>query len=160
MTALGQLFWFVVSMFVLLAYLAILFQVVADLFRDAKMSGWGKAIWILALVFLPVLTALVYVIARGPGMARRRQAALEQAQGARDAYIRQTAGTGASAVDQIATAKTLLDAGAIDEEEFRLLKSKALGHPETMRGRAGAPTMDTRASPASRDLTPPVDQQH
>src|SRR5690554_764238 len=109
MTALGQLIGFVVSMFVLLAYLAILFQVVADLFRDAKMPGWGKAVWMVALVFVPVLTALVYVIARGKGMATRRETALEKNQAAHEAYIRRVAGAGVSPVEQIATAKALLD---------------------------------------------------
>lgn len=158
MTAVGQLIWFVVSMFVLLGYLAILFQVVADLFRDAKMSGWGKAIWMLALVFLPVLTVLVYVIARGPSMAKRREAAIEQAQDARDAYFRRATGGSTSSVEQIATAKNLLDTGAIDEAEFRLIKAKALGHPGMLSGQSSNPTTGTR--PASRDMTPPEDQLH
>ncbi|HYN04487.1 MAG TPA: PLDc N-terminal domain-containing protein, partial [Vicinamibacteria bacterium] len=51
------------------AYLMILFQVVADLFRDTEVGGLSKALWILGLVFLPMLTALVYVITRGKGMA-------------------------------------------------------------------------------------------
>lgn len=156
MTALGQLLWFVVSMFVLLGYLAILFQVVADLFRDTKMPGWGKAIWMVALIFLPVLTALVYVIARGPGMAARRREALDQAQAERDAYIRRVAGARASAIEQIAMAKSLLDAGAIDEAEFRVVKSQALGNPggETER------SLRARSQTVPDDAPPPIDEQH
>ena len=46
-----------------------------DLFRDEETSGWLKAVWIIFLVFVPFLTALVYIIARGNGMAARAAAA-------------------------------------------------------------------------------------
>ena len=55
--------------FLFFAYLVILFQILSDLFRDSAVSGWLKAVWILFLVLFPYLTALVYVIARGKGMA-------------------------------------------------------------------------------------------
>ncbi|HRC39362.1 MAG TPA: SHOCT domain-containing protein, partial [Rubrivivax sp.] len=68
--------------------------------------------------------ALVYVIARGSGMARRQQAALQKTQSEAESYIRQVAGK--SPADQIADAKRLLDAGTISADEFDRLKAKAL----------------------------------
>lgn len=114
-----------ISAFVAIAYLIILFQVVVDLFRDSELGGFFKALWIIALIFLPLLTALVYIVARGRGMAQRQRAALQQAKSDTDAYIRGVATK--SAAEQIADAKALLDAGTINAEEFAKLKAKALG---------------------------------
>lgn len=120
-----DLVWLLLGTFFFIAYLMILFQVVTDLFRDAKVGGVAKGVWLLALVFLPMLTALVYVITRGKGMAERQQAAHDRVQKDAEAYIRQVAG-GPSPADQIASAKKLLDAGTISPEEFARLKAKAL----------------------------------
>ena len=53
------------STFLFLAYLIVLFQVIVDLFRDSEMGGGSKVLWIIGLIFLPLLTALIYVLARG-----------------------------------------------------------------------------------------------
>lgn len=118
----GWFFW----AFVFIAYLFALFAVITDLFRDHELSGWWKALWILFLIFVPFLTTLVYLIARGRGMAERSQRNARQAQSATDDYIRTVAG--ASPSDEIAKAKALLDAGTISQEEYESLKRKALAH--------------------------------
>lgn len=117
-------FWLMVWWFFFVMYLVILFQIIGDLFRDRHLSGWWKALWLVALVFLPFLTALVYLIARGRGMAERHAERLERARADTDAYIRDVAGS--TPASQISDAKALLDAGAIDEREFAALKAKAL----------------------------------
>jgi hypothetical protein len=116
--------WLILSTFVFVAYLMILFQIVADLFRDGELGGGSKAVWLIALVFLPMLTALLYVLVRGTGMAKRQRAALERSKTEAEDYIRQVAGK--SPAEQIADAKALLDAGTINQEEFAKLKAKAL----------------------------------
>ena len=68
-------FWLLVWAFVLGCYLVVLFQIVVDLFRDENLSGWWKALWIIFLIIVPFLSALIYVIARGRGMAERHAAA-------------------------------------------------------------------------------------
>jgi hypothetical protein len=113
-----------VSTFFFIAYLIVLFQVVVDLFRDSEMGGGSKVIWLIGLIFLPVLTALVYILARGGGMAARQHAALRSAKADTDAYIREVAAK--SPADQIADAKKLLDAGTINNDEYARLKAKAL----------------------------------
>jgi len=115
--------WFLWA-FVFIAYLMALFAIIGDLFRDRKLNGWWKALWILFLIFVPFLTALVYLIARGRGMAERQTKEVVQAQSAADDYIRNVAGS--SAADEIAKAKALLDAGTITQDEYNLLKAKAL----------------------------------
>ncbi len=72
--------WLIFSAFLFVAYLFVMFQVITDLFRDDTVGGFGKAAWIVGLIFVPMLTALVYIISRGNGMARaaaRRGAARE-----------------------------------------------------------------------------------
>ena len=119
-----DLLWLIASTFIFVAYLIVLFQIVVDLFRDERMGGGSKAIWILGLIFLPLLTAVIYIVARGAGMAERQRAALQRAKSDTDAYIRGVAGK--SPAEQIADAKALLDAGTINADEFARLKAKAL----------------------------------
>ncbi|MGJ4844908.1 MULTISPECIES: SHOCT domain-containing protein [unclassified Leifsonia] len=114
-------FW----IFVWISYLMVLFSIIADIFRDHELNGWLKAIWIIFLVFVPFITALVYLIARGPSMARRKMAEVQSAQGETDAYIRTVAST-SSPADEIAKAKTLLDNGTISQAEFDSLKARLL----------------------------------
>ena len=119
-----DLIWLIFSTFIFVAYLLILFQIIADLFRDSDLGGGSKALWLIGLIFVPMLTALVYVIARGPGMSKRQLAAIQRNKSETDAYIRQVAGK--SPAEQIADAKALLDAGTITQDEFAKLKAKAL----------------------------------
>jgi hypothetical protein len=110
--------------FLVIAYVMILFHVIVDLVRDRELGGGRKVLWLIGLVFVPMLTALIYILARGKGMADRQLAAAQQARSATDAYIRSVAGK--SPAEQIADAKALLDAGTIDQGEFLQLKAKAL----------------------------------
>ena len=117
--------WLFFWSFAFIAYLFALFAIIGDLFRDHKLSGWWKAVWIIFLVFAPFITALVYLIARGNGMAERQVRDAKQAQAETEAYIRRTAGA-ASPADEIAKAKALLDSGTINQQEYDALKAKAL----------------------------------
>lgn len=118
-------FWSMLVIFAFIAYLIILFNILADLFwRDHKTSGLIKALWVVFLIVLPYLTAFVYLIARGKGMAERARDQALQAKQQTDEYIRQAAGR--SPAQEIADAKALLDSGAITASEFDALKTKAL----------------------------------
>ena len=122
----ASFFWLLVWAFVFACYLIVLFQVVVDLFRDQDLSGWWKAIWIIFLIIVPFLSVLIYVIARGTGMAERRQ----EAQGGRrrdeEAYMPPSIISMPNPAEQIASAQKLLDQGAINQAEFDQLKQKAL----------------------------------
>ena len=111
--------------FIFFATLMLLIWIFIDVFRDHKLRGWAKAIWILVLVFLPLLGALIYVITRGKGMADRSAARRVQPARENDAY---KPAASASPADDIARAKALLDSGAISQGEFEAVKSKALGN--------------------------------
>jgi hypothetical protein len=104
--------WLIIVSFAFVAYLIILFQIVTDLFRDKEQKGWHKAVWI------------IFLIARGGGMAERQAAYMQQAKSASDNYIREVAGR--SPAQEIADAKALLDSGSISAEDFERIKAKAL----------------------------------
>jgi hypothetical protein len=116
--------WLIASTVIFIAYLMVLFHIVVDLFRDSELGGFAKALWVIGLVFVPVLTSLAYLIVRGAGMSARQQQALQRAKSQTDSYIREVAGK--SPAEQIADAKALLDAGTITQDEFTRLKAKAL----------------------------------
>lgn len=121
-------FWDFVGLFfwtmVLISYLYALFAVIADVFRDHEMKGWAKALWIIFLLFVPVLSVLIYIIARGDGMAAREMRDTKQAQAVTEQYIRDVASTPAQEISQ---AKILLDSGAITASEYESIKTRALG---------------------------------
>ncbi|WP_431801735.1 SHOCT domain-containing protein [Microbacterium sp. bgisy203] len=119
-----DIIWWFLAVFICVAYLFALFAIILDIFRDPKLSGWAKAIWLIFLIFFPLITALVYLIARGRGMGDRQAAQAVAYKNAQDDYIRSVAGS--SPTDQIAPAKALLDSGAITPAEYEKLKAKAL----------------------------------
>lgn len=123
-TAIWDTIWWFLTFFIFIAYLFALFNIIIDLFRDRKLNGWFKAIWLVFLVVVPFITALVYLIARGRGMSERASRDARDAQNAADDYIRSVGGLSPAA--EIAQAKSLLDAGAISAEDFERLKAAAL----------------------------------
>jgi hypothetical protein len=117
-------FFLIAEIFILIAYLFVLFHIFADLFRNSEMSGSIKALWILGLILPIPFIALAYVLFHGRGMAQRQRHAMERAKSDTDSYIRRVAGK--SPAEQIGEAKALLEAGTITADEFAQLKSKTL----------------------------------
>jgi NhaP-type Na+/H+ or K+/H+ antiporter len=118
--------WFIVVSFVFIAYLMILFSIFADLISDGETKGWVKAVWVIALIMFPLLSALVYFIVRGSAMADRSSRRASRDKASTDSYIRGVAAT-SSPAEQIGQAKALLDAGTITQQDFDALKAKAIG---------------------------------
>ncbi len=121
---LGSIIWYTLTLIIFISYLFALFTIIGDVMRDRKLNGGLKAGWIICLIFFPFITALVYLLVRGGGMADRAAAQAQQHRAAADEYIRSVAG---SPADEIARAKALLDAGTITDAEYERLKAKALG---------------------------------
>ena len=123
----GQFLYSLIIIFFMIVYFMMLFNIIFDIFRDHEMNGFVKALWLIFLLFIPLISMLIYVIARGPGMAKRNQAAAEEAQKAQLEYAKQLVNqSGTSTVDQISDAQKLLDSGAITQAEFDQIKAKAL----------------------------------
>ena len=107
-----------VSIFVLIVWFWLLITVAADLFRRHDISGWIKAIWVIAWIVVPYLGVLAYLIFQGRGMAERN---VQQAQQARDELRRVV---GYSVADEIEKLNKLKLAGSISDAEFTQLRAK------------------------------------
>jgi hypothetical protein len=123
---LGELIWGLVVLMFILAYLMMLFSVIVDVFRDHDLSGGAKALWLICLLFFPVVSLVAYVVVRGPNMAARQLSAASASAAQLDSLAQTMAGP-TSPAQEIANAKSLLDAGTISAEEFEALKARALG---------------------------------
>ena len=112
----GQALLTVFEIFLFVIWIWIMITILIDVFRDHELSGWGKAIWVFFLVFVPFLAALIYLIVRGGGM--RDRAIKEQADQKKhlDQYVRETAGT--SEVDELHKLNDLKEKGGISAEEY------------------------------------------
>ncbi|HWW67089.1 MAG TPA: SHOCT domain-containing protein [Solirubrobacterales bacterium] len=121
----GDALLLVVEIFFFVIWIWILITILSDVFRDHQLSGWWKAIWVLFLVFIPFVTALIYLIARGGGMRERALKAQAEAKHHMDAYIQQQAHS--SPADELHKLNDLKEKGAISAEEFETAKAKLLG---------------------------------
>ena len=119
-----NIFWWFIYVYAFIAFLYALFVIIGDIFRDQHLNGWLKAVWIVFLAFVPFLSVLVYLIARGKSMVERAGERARKDQEASDAYIRQVAT--ASPTEEITKAKALLDSGTISPDEFERIKSSVL----------------------------------
>jgi len=120
----ASIFWFMI----LFTWVWMLIMIFGDIFRDHEMSGWGKALWTLFLVFVPWIGALAYLIVRGRSMNERALAQAQRNEQAFGQYVRETAGAGtASTADELGKLADLRDRGTISVAEFELAKAKLLG---------------------------------
>jgi hypothetical protein len=122
----GQVFWSMLWFFLFFIWIWLLITVFADIFRSPDLSGWGKAIWTIFVVFLPYLGVFVYLIARGHKMSEHAVAQAKAQDAAARQYIQSVASTGTSAADELARLAELRDKGVLSEQEFQAAKAKAL----------------------------------
>jgi hypothetical protein len=115
-----ELMWSVALFFGLLAFFGVLITVFGDLFRRQDIGGWAKTAWTVAVLVLPLVGGLVYLIGQGRGMADRTALRAERL------YGRPGPGSGQSVLDDVARGKQLLDNGAISLDEFEEIKRRAL----------------------------------
>ena len=118
-------FWTIFEIFLWVIWFWILITVFIDIFRSKDLSGWGKALWFLFVLLIPLIGVLVYLIARGGSMQERAQQQAQQADRDARAYIQQAAGS-PSPADQLTKLAELRDRGVITAEEFEREKAKVL----------------------------------
>ncbi|MFI5123409.1 MAG: SHOCT domain-containing protein [Vicinamibacteria bacterium] len=121
---LGEALLTTLAIFFFVIWIWILITILSDLFRDHELSGWTKAAWVFFLVFIPFLTALIYLGVRGSGMRDRALKAQADAKAEFDSYVRETAG---SPADELTKLSELHDKGTISDEEFEKMKAKVVG---------------------------------
>ena len=120
----GELLLLTFEIFLFVIWIWILFTIITDLFRDHELSGWWKAVWVFFLIFIPVITALIYLIARGNGMRDRAIKAQADAKKHFDEYVREQATT--TPADELHKLNELREKGALSQAEFDQAKAKLL----------------------------------
>jgi hypothetical protein len=124
--SLGDWLWWLLIVFFMVIYFMMLFRIIMDVFRNHESSGWVKAGWLIALLFFPLITMLIYVIVNGKHMAERDIKQMQAVQQAQNDYIKSVAGSASDPTTQISQAHDLLAKGAITQQEFDSIKAKAL----------------------------------
>ena len=119
-------FWTILEVFLFVIWFWILITVFIDIFRSQDLSGGGKALWFLFVLFIPLIGVLVYLIARGSSMQERAQKQAQQQDQAFRSYVQEAAGDGSSTADQLAKLADLRDRGVITAQEFESQKAKIL----------------------------------
>jgi hypothetical protein len=121
----GQVFWSMLWFFFIFIEIWLLILVFSDIFRSKDLSGWGKALWTIFVIVLPLIGILVYLIARGNKMSQHALEAAQAQDAAAQAYIRQTV-QASSPSDELARLADLKAQGVISEAEFQAMKSKVV----------------------------------
>ena len=106
------------AIFLFVIWFWLLIIVISDLFWRHDLSGWGKAIWVIALIVFPYIAIFAYMITQSRGMTERSS---QQAQQARE-ELRKVVGF--SAADEIEKLDRLKKSGSISDQEFTRLRAK------------------------------------
>jgi Short C-terminal domain/Phospholipase_D-nuclease N-terminal len=121
-----EVFFSMLYFFLFIAWIYLLIVIATDIFRSRDMGGWGKALWVLFLVILPIIGSLVYLIARGRSMAERQSQDYIRREEAFRSYVQDAAGGSTSTADELEKLAQLRDAGTITSAEFDAQKAKLL----------------------------------
>jgi hypothetical protein len=106
------------AIFFFVVWFWLLIMVIGDLFRRHDVSGWAKAIWVIALIIFPYLAIFAYMITQSTGMAERSAQQVKQAR----EELRQVVGY--SIADEIEKLDRLKKSGAVTDQEFARLRAK------------------------------------
>jgi hypothetical protein len=122
-----NVFWTIFEVFLWVIWIWILVAIFIDIFRSHDLSGWGKALWFLFVLLIPLIGVLVYLIARGGSMHDRAAQQAQQQDEAFRSYVKQAASDSPdSTADQLAKLADLRDRGVISPEDFERGKTKIL----------------------------------
>lgn len=119
-TSFWDVVWWMLMVFVWTMVLWMFIAIFGDIFRRRDLSGFAKAGWIFVIFILPLLGILIYMIARPKPTAEEMR------------EMQRMSGYGSAAgpmtsTDDIAKAHTLLQQGALTQEEFDEIKRRAIG---------------------------------
>ncbi len=123
----GQVFWSMLWITLFVIWIWLLIAIFSDIFRSPDLSGWGKALWSIFVIFLPYLGVFVYLIARGGKMREHAMAQAQAQDEAMRAYVQDVAGSSSgSTADELTRLAGLRDQGVISDAEFEQLKAKTI----------------------------------
>jgi hypothetical protein len=119
-------FWTIFIIFLWVIWFWILITVFIDIFRSRDLSGWGKALWFIFVLLIPLIGVLVYLIARGGKMHQHQEQDAQLQEQEFRSYVQEAAGSQTSSADQLTKLAGLRDQGVITAQEFDREKAKIL----------------------------------
>jgi ABC-type multidrug transport system fused ATPase/permease subunit len=134
-----DVFWTMLWFFLFFIWIWLLITVFVDLFRSRDIGGWGKALWAIFIIVLPLLGVLIYLIARGGKMHERAMRDAQQQEQAFRSYV-QEAAQSSSPTEELAKLADLRDRGVLTDEEFQRQKAAILGATPTSAPTSPTPT--------------------
>ena len=69
-----DLFFAMFMFFLFIAWISVVFHVLADVFRNRDVGGFAKVIWMAFVIFFPLIGVFAYLIVHGRAMSERRDA--------------------------------------------------------------------------------------
>lgn len=121
-------FWTLLWVFLWVVWIFLLVRIITDVFRSRDLSGWAKAAWTVALILLPLITALIYLVVRGDQMHERDRVQAAQTDRAMRSYIRSAAGNSTSVAEEIGKLADLRDRGELTPDEYAALKARLMSN--------------------------------
>ncbi len=122
----GQVLWSIFWLFIFVMWIFLIIFIFSDIIRSDDLSGWGKALWSIGIIFFPYIGIFAYLIIRGGSMSERQLKDAQAADAQMQEYIRDTTGT-STAADQLTSLSALHDAGKLDDAEYATAKAKVIG---------------------------------
>lgn len=121
----GQVVWSLLWLFLIVIWIWLIIVLFSDIIRSQDLSGWGKALWALLIIFFTFIGIFAYLIVRGGGMAERANQQVRDSNEATQAYLRDAASVGSDA-DQLDKLAQLHSAGKLDDTEYAAAKAKII----------------------------------
>jgi Short C-terminal domain/Phospholipase_D-nuclease N-terminal len=119
-------FWTMMIWFLWIAWIVVLFRVIADIFRSRDLGGFSKALWAIFVIVVPFLGVLVYLIARGHSMTDRDVQQAQAQDAAFRSYVQDAASSAGGTADELTKLANLQAHGVITDAEFAQQKAKLL----------------------------------
>jgi hypothetical protein len=112
-------FWTMFIFFCWLLWIFIVVWILMDIFRSRDISGWGKAGWIVLVIFLPLIGVLAYEVVHGDHFSGRSDVY-------RSDVPAQGRHRGSGSTSDLVQLADLHDRGVISDAEFERGKEKIL----------------------------------
>ena len=122
-------FWTMLEFFAFVIFIFLVFTLATDIFRSEDLSGWGKAGWLMFILFIPFIGMLTYLIARGKSMRERADAVRVQRMREQEiirSHMTAQQQQDPTAADQLSRLADLKQRGVLSAEEFDREKAKVL----------------------------------
>jgi uncharacterized protein YpmS len=114
-------FWQLIFVFLIFIPIILLWIfTLIDIFKREDLSGIAKALWAIAILFLPLIGMIVYFVTRPPS-PRDQSPPSEPPPDTPAVFVTR------STTDQLAQLSELHDSGKLTDEEFAASKAELLG---------------------------------